>query len=127
MCCFSQIHRVVCSYLFLFPQPQVGASLPSGGIPGLSGDTPISSQDHEKVSVDHFSATFWACLCTLNTDCSGSLNQSCKTFQSHFLARTKHFVSGNTLYNLKLHDLMIIMEYTSQKLNSCMISKITSI
>ena len=33
------------------PQPQVGASLPSGGIPGLTGDTPISSQDHEKVSV----------------------------------------------------------------------------
>ena len=41
--------------------------------------------------------------------------------------KNKAFCDGNTLYNLKLHDLMIIMEYTSQKFNSCMISKIKSI
>ena len=61
---------------------------------------------------NHFSAKFLACLCTLNTDFPGSLKQSSKIFQSHFSHITKHFVSKNILYNLKLHDLRIIMEYT---------------
>ena len=39
------------SWLFFVPQPQAGAAaaLPAGGIPGLSGSTSISPQDHEKV------------------------------------------------------------------------------
>ena len=60
----------------------------------------------------HFSATFLACLCSLTTDFPGSWKQSRKTFQSHFSPITKHFVSKNTLHNLKQHNLRIIMEYT---------------
>ena len=76
---------------------------------------------------NHFSATFLACLCSLNTDFPGSWKQSSKTFQSHFSPITKHFVSRNILHNLKLNNLRIIMEYTSHKLNGCIISKTKSI
>ena len=74
-------------------------------------------------SLNHFSAKFLACLWALNTDFPGSLKQSSKTFQSHFSRITKHFVSRIILYNLKLLDLRIIMEYTWQILNGCIISK----
>ena len=77
--------------------------------------------------LNHFSATFLSCLFSRNTDFPGSWKRSSKTFQSYFSPITKHFVSRNTLHNLKLHNLRIIMEYTSHKLNGCIISKTKSI
>ena len=80
-----------------------------------------------ELTCNHLSATFLACLCTLNTDFPASLKQSSKTIKSHFSPITKHFVRRSTLYNVKLHDLRILMEYTSKQLNGCIISKIKSI
>ena len=62
----------------------------------------------------------------LNTDVPGSWKQSSKTFHKSLFTYNKAFCR-NTLHNLKLHNLRIIMEYTSQKLNGCIISKTKSI
>ena len=58
---------------------------------------------------------------------SWQLKKSIKIFQSHFSPITKHFVNRNSLYYLNLHNLMITREYTSNKFNGCIISKMKSI
>ena len=66
---------------------------------------------------------FWdACIHWIPTFLAVENNRA-KHFKVTFPPITKHFVSRNTLHNLKHDNLRIIMEYTSQKLNVCIISK----